>query len=105
MFEYNLLRRVYSPDWDRFAEVMEGGQEKWDNLVEKKSSREIADLLVEQISSGGKLGASETTLFFDSHVSRLASTQKQLPSSTRTSVDSLVLRNNSLLRLACQSTR
>jgi len=46
-FMYNYCCR---PDWERCAEYIEGGTDKWCGLAEGKSSDQLVDILLAQIA-------------------------------------------------------
>uniref|UniRef100_A0A8D0GDJ3 Translin associated factor X interacting protein 1 n=1 Tax=Sphenodon punctatus TaxID=8508 RepID=A0A8D0GDJ3_SPHPU len=40
------------PDWDKCAEVISGGAERWDILAEGKTSEQLMDVLLEELGEG-----------------------------------------------------
>ena len=46
----NLFHR---PDWDRCAQVLEGGEERWNVISQDKKSDELVGILLREISGDG----------------------------------------------------
>lgn len=51
------------PDWDRCASLVEGGADKWGNLTNNKSSIQILDTLINELSGNNKTGKSADNFF------------------------------------------
>ena len=43
----------YRPDWDRCAQVLEGGEERWNVISQDKKSDELVGILLREISGDG----------------------------------------------------
>ena len=52
MDELSRLKRSATPrpDWERCASYLEGGQEKWSELAQGRSSDQLVDVLLAQIA-------------------------------------------------------
>lgn len=47
-----LLYSLYRPDWEKCADNVRGGQARWLELSEGKTSNELVDVLLTELASG-----------------------------------------------------
>lgn len=45
---------IYRPEWDRCAEVLEGGEERWVQISQGKKSDQLVTLLLKEIMGDGE---------------------------------------------------
>ena len=45
------------PDWDKCGAVIDGGYERWRDITNNKSSNQIVELLINEMTGGTQSGA------------------------------------------------
>lgn len=49
-----LFGMIHRPEWDRCAEVLEGGEERWVQISQGKKSDQLVTLLLKEIMGDGE---------------------------------------------------
>ena len=65
---FSALILYFRPDWDKCADFVNGGMERWKDLSQDKSTNECVDVLLNEIAAGGGSDAGGAE-YFDGKVS------------------------------------